>query len=371
MAGPTEILDVVFKEASKDLKSNSVKDEDILKRINYICRCSNRAGVRFLLSASLAKVHKNEVDIRNPYTEIGDKSYSGRHYDEAYITDFVRKHRLPCNSTTAFLTPGFRTMNKPLTLDLVIEGRPKEMYVTAIQILDEVAQGKITAQNLLMQLTKCLIVYRDELKARLQKRLEELQSLEGNIPLSSEEIVNLIQQHLACPKSSRLPVLVVASIYEAISENLGERVLPLYAHNAADLQTGALGDVQVTIVDDDDIITSYEMKTKRVTTEDIEIALEKVLKSGKRIDNYIFITTEKIDQDVVDYAKKQYEETHGIEFVILDCIGFVRHFLHLFHRFRGTFLDLYQAFVLKAPESEVRQELKEAFLALRQASETR
>ena len=112
------------------------------------------------------------------------------------------------------------------------------------------------------------------------------------------------------------------------------------------------------------------MKTREVTRDDIDRALEKVRHLANRIDNYIFITTEPIDETVQDYAKTLYEATGGIEFVILDCIGFLRHFLHLFHRLRIRFLETYQALVLAEPESGVSQPLKEVFLALRQAAET-
>jgi hypothetical protein len=70
---------------------------------------------------------------------------------------------------------------------------------------------------------------------------------------------------------------------------LGERVLTLEAHQAADEQTGSLGDVQITLIDDDQVITAYEMKTRRVTQNDIDRALQKI---HHNIDNYIFITTE-------------------------------------------------------------------------------
>jgi DNA adenine methylase len=53
-----------------------------------------------------------------------------------------------------------------------------------------------------------------------------------------------------------------------------------------------------------------------------------------------------------------------------DCIGFIRHFLHIFHRLRMQFLEEYQRFVLAEPESALGQPLKEAFLALRAATET-
>lgn len=63
-----------------------------------------------------------------------------------------------------------------------------------------------------------------------------------------------------------------------------------------------------------------------------------------------------------------YESTGGTEFVILDCLGFAQHFLHLFHRRRIAFLDAYQSLVLDQPDSSVGLALKEAFLALRRAA---
>ena len=75
------------------------------------------------------------------------------------------------------------------------------------------------------------------------------------------------------------------------------------------------------------------------------------------------------DIDVAEYAASLYRDTGGIEFVILDCIGFLRHFLHLFHRLRLNFLEAYQELVLLEPDSAVSQPLKEVFLALRRAAE--
>lgn len=157
--------------------------------------------------------------------------------------------------------------------------------------------------------------------------------------------------------------------YQAASKLLGERAKPLYAHTAADLQTGALGDLEITLVDDDNVVTSYEMKAKDVARSDIDLAIQKLADSGMRIDNYIFITTGRIDMDVAEYATSLYRQTGGIEFVVLDCIGFLRHFLHLFHRIRLDFLEAYQNLVLSEPDSAVSQPLTEVFLALRRAAE--
>ena len=112
------------------------------------------------------------------------------------------------------------------------------------------------------------------------------------------------------------------------------------------------------------------MKMKRVTKDDIDRAITKILGKTPPIDNYVFITTDMIDDDVRVYASSLYEATMGIEIVVLDCIGFLRHFLHLFHRIRIQFLDEYQNLLLAEPDSSVKQPLKEAFLTLRQAAES-
>ena len=112
------------------------------------------------------------------------------------------------------------------------------------------------------------------------------------------------------------------------------------------------------------------MKMRRVTRQDIDLALEKVAMSGIRLDNYLFITTDTIDPDVAEYARSKYQETGGTEFAVLDCIAFIRHFLHLFHRLRIEFLNTYQRLILEEPESALRHSLKQAFLALRSAAES-
>lgn len=260
-------------------------------------------------------------------------------------------------------------ISAPRYLDLTIVGRPKELYKKTLELLDTVYQGRLSPQDLLAESLRVLLVYKKEKDASLANLMQRLQRTRDLLPLSSEGIVTLIEQHLKSPNASRLPVLVIAAAYISASEYLRERPRPLHAHNAADLQTGALGDVEITLVSDDAVVTSYEMKTKRVTRLDIDNALQKLGRSSLSIDNYIFITTDAITDEVQDYARSIYQQM-GIEVVVLDCLSFLRHFLHLFHRIRMRFLDEYQRLLLMEPESAVRQELKQVFVALRLAAQS-
>jgi fructose-specific component phosphotransferase system IIB-like protein len=123
---------------------------------------------------------------------------------------------------------------------------------------------------------RLLLLDRDARKARLKTLLSGVGRVADALPLSSEDTVNLIEQHLRIKGSSRLLVLIVAAAYEAAKARLGERVLNLTAHNAADEQTGAVGDIQITILGEDKVVTSYEMKNKAVQRGDIDRALQKI-----------------------------------------------------------------------------------------------
>ncbi|MEH2038054.1 restriction endonuclease, SacI family [Nostoc sp.] len=369
---PAAILDVALQKAEASIVQPIVTNPSIAEKIDYVSRyVGNRAVVRLLLACSLAAIHRGNADIRKPYTEIGTPdAYSGCYYDESYITAFINKHELPCNFSTAFLTPALRNRNITLTPAVNLVGRPPKLYEAALQLLDDVHEGRIAAEELLAQTIRCLIIARNEKRQRMETLLADLKKSEDAIPLSAEEIITLLKQHLTCRGSSRLPVLIVAAAYQVAEQYIGERFLPLESHNAADEQTGALGDLEITLVDDEKVITSYEMKTRRVTLADIDRALQKINSTGKRVDNYIFITTDAIEEAIQEYASSMYDRTDGIEIVVLDCISFVRHFLHLFHRLRSQFLSAYQQLVLTEPDSAVSQPLKEAFLALRQAAES-
>lgn len=80
MASPPEILAAAFRRASTSLAQTLTPEQSVRVRVERIGQNeSNGAIVRLILAATLAKAHKPDLDIRNPYTEIGGAdSYSGR-----------------------------------------------------------------------------------------------------------------------------------------------------------------------------------------------------------------------------------------------------------------------------------------------------
>ncbi|MBU0712615.1 restriction endonuclease, SacI family [bacterium] len=367
---PSDILETLFQKAVGSLSKSSLKSLVVREKIEFICRCNaTKAPIRFLMSCLLAKINNPKFDIRKPYTEIkADDAFSGRGFDEEFVEPFVHKYKLPCNPTTAYLSPVFRNIDRPLTDGFVLVGRPRKPYDFTVEILNLIQSNKEKSEYILKEIIRFLLIVKAEDEQRMEQLIADLKQADDILPLATEEIVMLLTQHLNCKGSSRLPVLIVSSAYQTVKDQIGEVNKLLKAHNAADKQTGSIGDVEITLTNDDRIVTCYEMKDKRVTKTDIDVALQKLSKTKSKIDNYIFITTDIIEIEVAEYAKSLYEQT-GVEFAVLDCIGFIRHYLHFFHRQRNIFLNIYQSMVLAEPTSSVSQPLKEAFLALRRAAE--
>lgn len=244
---PEEILRFIHDQAAAANES-VVADEVTREKIQYVALCTaNRAGVRLLMACLLGKLHRPRVDPRNPYTEIGgDNSFSGRSYDEQHLTKFINEHRLPVNPTTAFLTPTLRNIAAPLTTNRELVGRPRDLYKKTLDLLEDVAEGRLPAERAFVETVRVLLRLRDEKLSRMASLIAALERGEGALPLSSEAIVTLLGQHLACRNASRLPVLIVAAAYEAAGARLAESLLPLNVHNAADRQTGSLGDVEIS-----------------------------------------------------------------------------------------------------------------------------
>ena len=363
-----KILENAYQRALNQPDKKFVSNEKINALIDSVCKCvGSKAPIRYLMSAMIAKIDDNHIDTHQPYPKLGNRSFAGRTIDEGIVQRFIHQYQLPCNDTTAFLTPAFRTMEVAISKSTFINCRPAYVYNDMLDILDYVESYPKAAKDILTQIIADLILLKHATEDRVSQLVEGLSSNREST-LSSEEITTLLHQHLKCKGSSRLPVLMVVAAYKAVQHMTGETNKPLFAHNAADSQTGAIGDIEITLHGDDNTITCYEMKKKRVSTDDIYVCVEKILKMSQKPDNYIFITTEKIEEDVKELAMSFYNKI-DVEIAVLDCLGFINHFLHFFHRYRTSFLDHYQQLVLDEPTSAVSQPLKEAFLSLRRVAE--
>ncbi len=263
-----DLMKILFTFVSEAEKSKKpfIDDNEIIEDVKTVCgNIRIKAPIRFLLSCCAAKIDNSNYDIRKPYTEISGKgTFSGRSYDEKFIQKIIEHFDLPCNPTTAFLTPAFRNRNTIMTPETVLLGRNPDLYRTALKLLDLVSKETITPEQLFKEIIRQLVIIRNQSSDRIEQLLKGLKGNDKESYLSSEQIVTLLTQHLASKNSSRLPVLIVAAAYLTVGEKIGERIKSLHTHNTADKQTGALGDIEVVLSNEENIVTCYEMKEKRV-----------------------------------------------------------------------------------------------------------
>ncbi|MDB9516669.1 hypothetical protein PN466_06875 [Roseofilum reptotaenium CS-1145] len=196
MSEPIDILNATFRQANTNLEDSFIEDPQIRESADYVaCNLKNRAGVRILMACLLAKLHRPDLDIRKPYTEIGDPDcFSGRTYDERYITPFINQHNLPCNNTTAFLTPALRNRNLPLTKELNLVGKPPQLYQAVLNLLDDIYRHRVLPHILMAEIIRLLLFERNQRQDRINTLVTTLKTAEDAVPLSAEEIINLIEK---------------------------------------------------------------------------------------------------------------------------------------------------------------------------------
>lgn len=112
---------------------------------------------------------------------------------------------------------------------------------------------------------------------------------------------------------------------------------------------------------------AYEVKDRPVTRADLEVALEKIARQADgELQQYIFFGTAKAAGDAVsELLSPLYTET-GIDFLQLDCVEFVRHFLSIFHMARESFIEGFQLAIEAESNSAISDTVKIAVLAILQ-----
>ena len=168
-----------FTKIAEKSDNSFVNDEEIYEKVKTVCNNIRiKAPIRFLLSCCAAKIDNPKVDIRKPYTEISEEdSFSGRSYDEKYIQEIIEEFDLPCNSTTAYLTPAFRNRNTIMMPDTELVGRNPELYKTTLELLNLVYNETIKPEQLFKEILHQLFIIRNQNANRIEQLIKSLKDI--------------------------------------------------------------------------------------------------------------------------------------------------------------------------------------------------
>lgn len=192
---------------------------------------------------------------------------------------------------------------------------------------------------------------------RLQWLSDEIARRVSSLPPSSAVTLRFVDRVLDCSDAKKLKRLAILAGLKTIVDHAG-------GTSSLVLQSGRPhAREQVEWANADRGRTQYVFVPEVIETATIDAVLPPFADESD-LSHLVLITTETTDPAVHKYASGMYRRTWGTEFAILDCPGFVRHFLHLFHRHRVAFLAAYQDLVLSEPESAVNFAGKQLFLSL-------
>lgn len=340
---PKELLRIHYEKAMLEASGQASVSTNLPGGLReqldvIISHSENAKGVFTVVFTSVVYklLHPNQ-DIRRHQASI-EGGYSGRGFDTAYITPFLKEKRFPAMAESGWLT---RSLEQKVPYD---DGYPgaikpeslKKAFLDSIAAIENDGQNREAILDYLMQAS---VVKRD--------RQDVLIATPQN--LSITDIVSLLDRHFHnnyhCKGASRLPVLALYAVYKCLVGELrryeGKKLLPLESHTSADARSGRMGDIEIDSQDG----TPFEAVEVKfdipVSFNIVETAVEKI-GASKTSRYYILSTAGMVDDDkqkIYD-AVRQVKNTHGCQLVVNGVETTLKYYLRLIDRV-PQFIDNY------------------------------
>ena len=199
-----------------------------------------------------------------------------------------------------------------------------------MEILDFASKNKRQILKLVAYLFRKEIEYKKQ-KGELIERVSKNNI--GNEILIID-VISALEKHFVSPNSAHLPVIAIYSIYELLIDEVenysGLLLRELESHQASDLRTGSVGDIELED-SDSDVIEGVEVKHGLVIDLPILLrAKEKILKSSLK--RYYILTTHPscavINDEVLDVIRDVYT-THGCQIIVNGVMPTIRYYLRM------------------------------------------
>src|SRR6266849_10300319 len=75
----------------------SIPKEDVSAACDIVFQSNTQSYREILLGCTLARYQDRTIDIRRPYVDLGEKSFSGRTLDERVVNPFLQDKQIPCS----------------------------------------------------------------------------------------------------------------------------------------------------------------------------------------------------------------------------------------------------------------------------------
>lgn len=255
-----------------------------------------------------------------------DGWFSGRSVSEKFISPWMSEQGF----RTAKSGWQTRVFERPRPYTLDYPENIKAIKQPFLQILDFASKNKQYLLHLVAYF------FREEIKYR-NIHTVYMRDISRN-KLGNEvliiDIIAALEKHFALPNSAYLPVIAIYSIYQLLVDEVkiysDVRLKELENHQAADIRTGAVGDIELQD-SEGHIVEGIEIKHNIKIDRTILItAQEKIMRSNLK--RYYILTTHakcSINDDFILNTIRQVYINHGCQIIVNGVIPTIRYYLRM------------------------------------------
>ena len=332
------IYDTALEEVAEQNYSTTLSEETAEQIRQIVSKSEGCKGVvTVLVTLFIHKIVNPEQDIRYHQAQ-QPNGFAGRSIDKDVVTPFMKSVSFPSMAESGWLTRSLEQPH-PYTLDYPGKIKPQETKRAFLQLIDQVQCQGLSAYEILKYVFKLLIKQRDDQNIELAKPHS----------LSIASIIKLLEKHFTfhytTHGASRLPTLAVYAAYQCMMAQVarynGKLLCPLESHNAADSQSGRIGDIDVNNKNGS-AFEGVEIKHEiPITTQLVADAYEKF--KVHNTDRYYLLTTANMDAadwESIEKEVARIRKIHGCQVIVNGVYTSLKYYLRLLND-PAEFIDKY------------------------------
>ena len=268
-----------------------------------------------------------EDDNDMPHPPSGEGNwFSGRSISEKIVYPWLLKN----GYRTAKSGWQTRTFERPRPYTLDYPENIAHVKDEFLQILDRAANGMASPEDILAHFFRL----EEENKLKKDTLIDYIakNSLANDLLIS--DIIEALTQHFSLQNSARLPVLAIYATYQLLLDDIiayqNRRLEALSSHEAADLRTGAIGDIELRDLAGD-VIEALEIKHRIPIDLLILLRAEEKIRSSQVVRYYILTTHQNcqiVDPELTLVVQRVFKE-HGCQVIVNGVLPTIKYYLRL------------------------------------------
>lgn len=322
---PNEINKILQNALDSSAKpSLSSADMENISRITEAAVSGrNKSALAVLITLCVKKIASPKQDIRLHQAKITG-GFSGRRTDTIFVTPFLRANDFPAPGESGWLTRSFE-QSAPYDCNYPGAITPRTVKKAFLSLVNKVETKTGVAD-----------IFLNQIFFNLKKFRETSQSLVLGKPKNRSVIdtVGLVESlwNERIPSASRVPVIAVYGAYQCLVNEVkrykDHELLPLLRHNASDLKTQRVGDID--LIKDSKPIEAVEVKHEiEIKPNLVTAVIEKV--KGTSVERYYILSTNENMSEVASISKltTNTRQIHGCEIIVNGVAATLKYYLRL------------------------------------------